>query len=111
MNLMQVLPDRALHWPEELSGPAQRYRGGEGYVVDLDAPFESAWCAGQIHKLAPAKADATPSEITLRAALGAIAEHERKRAKAGAQAATSAPKPPTADLPSVDIPKKAPAKV
>ncbi len=113
MNLMQVLPDRALHWPEDLSGPAQRYRGGEGYVVDLDAPFEAEWCAGQLHKLTAAPAGAKPSEITLRAALGLITERDRKDAKdakAGAKSA-AASKPIASDLPSVDIPKKAPVKV
>jgi hypothetical protein len=48
-----------------------RFRGGQGYVVDLDAPCEAEWCKDQLHKLEPApeatKANAIVSPLALRA--------------------------------------------
>jgi hypothetical protein len=46
-----------LYFPETFSQDF-RYRGSQGFVVDLDAPLEREWCAGQMHKLEPAP-DAT----------------------------------------------------
>lgn len=41
----------ALLWPADVFPKARRHRGGAGYVVDLDAPLEREWCAGQERKL------------------------------------------------------------
>lgn len=109
MKLMQVISGRAILWPESFTAQAQRFRGAQGYVVDLDAPCEAEWCAGQHHKLEPAPEGAVASAIESPIAKRAI---EAAMKKAGA--APPAPAKPAipADLPSVDLPnKRAPAKV
>lgn len=58
-----------LYFPAEFPQDT-RYRGREGYIVDLDAPMEREWCAGQMHKLVPApqakEADPITHPIALR---------------------------------------------
>ncbi len=51
-----------LYFPDSFNHP-ELIRGGKGYVVDLDAPFEREWCARQEYKLEPAPAKAKPSPI------------------------------------------------
>lgn len=63
MNLHAVKQGFYLHWPEDFGPTTARLRGGPGYVVDLDAPFETKWCKGQMHKLIPAEKGAKPSAI------------------------------------------------
>jgi len=50
-----------LYFPDSFP-QQQRYRGSEGFVVNLNAPLEREWCAGQLHKLeaAPKGAQAAP---------------------------------------------------
>lgn len=73
MNLYRVKGNRTkLLWPPSLPSASQ-VRGEEGYVVDLDAPLEREWCAGQMHQLEPAPDAKAPTPITMPAALNAIA--------------------------------------
>ena len=58
MNLFVVIAQRSLLWPEDFPEDT-RFRGGEGYVVDMDAPYEREWCITQEAKMRPA----TPEEI------------------------------------------------
>ena len=55
---MQVRRKCTLLWTKPLTPRTGPPRGREGYVVDLDAPFEEEWCKGQEFKLEPAP-DAT----------------------------------------------------
>lgn len=50
MNLQRVRKNCILMFPYGFP-EAARYRGGAGYIVDLDAPREDVWCAGQLWKL------------------------------------------------------------
>jgi hypothetical protein len=63
MRLMKVRDDRHLYYPDSFPRDEQ-YRGGPGYVVDMDAPFEADWCKGQEYKLIEAdpKSKASPIE-------------------------------------------------
>jgi hypothetical protein len=111
MRLMRVKKGRSLHWPENFTSADDLYRGGEGYVVDLDAPHEAEWCAGMLHVLEPAPPDvkdATP--IKQPRALRLIAAAKAAKAPAPAAAKAAEPKPVQPDLPSVDLPKKSAAK-
>lgn len=83
MNLKRVKKGEHLHWPPTIAEGDKRYRGGEGYVLDMDAPLEKQWCAGQLYKLEDAPAGAKPNELTLASALGARKLAEAKTAKAG----------------------------
>ncbi len=83
MNLKRVKKGAHLHWPTTIADGTKRYRGGEGYVLDMDAALEREWCAGQLYKLEDAPAGSVPSEITLANALGARKLAESKKAKPG----------------------------
>ena len=87
--MKQVKKGAHLHWPDALVGRESRYRGGAGYVVDLSAPMEAEWCAGQLHKLEDAPKGATPDKITL----GQAARKLQKLA-----ASKAAPKPLPAEI-------------
>ncbi len=53
-DLRRVREGFYLQWPSNVAGAASatgRARGPAGYVVDLNAPLEREWCAGQMHKL------------------------------------------------------------
>lgn len=90
-KLMQVREHCILVWPNSFESDSP-YRGGEGYVVDLDAPCESDWCGWQAEKLEPARKGAEADEI----------KHQRARMKIAAEIAKSA-------LP-VEKPAKPPAE-
>lgn len=83
-----------LNWPlsiEQNHPP----RGRKGYVVDLDAPLEREWCAGQEYKITPAPEATAANPITHPMAVRQIAAH----AKAAAQKpASSSESPADADL-------------
>jgi hypothetical protein len=100
MKLMVVKDGSHLHWPESLAGSDNRYRGGTGYVVDMDAPREVAWCAGQAYKLRPAPDGAVASKIDFAPALRAL-KAEKEKPQAAAQAPVKS-KP----LPAVDAVRK-----
>jgi hypothetical protein len=110
MDLRVVKDGRYLHFPEAFGPIENRGRGGPGHCVNLDAPFEREWCKGQEHKLEPAPKGAMPNAIVHPIALRMIRDLDAKP-KAAAPAAQPTGKPIQADLPSVDLPKKTPAKV
>jgi hypothetical protein len=64
MKLMQVKGRWTLNWPVGVADPMDPRRGPRGYVVDMDAPLERQWCAGQEYKLEPAPHGAKASPIT-----------------------------------------------
>jgi hypothetical protein len=107
MNLKRVKKDEHLHWPHSVSGSDTSYRGGPGYVLDLDAPCErDLFLKGQEHKLEPAPAGSKLTPITHAIALNAI-----KAARAKSAAPTAPAAAPIAklggELPLVDpIPKR-----
>jgi hypothetical protein len=106
MNLMQVKGRWTLNWPVGIADPMDPRRGPRGYVVDMDAPLERQWCAGQEYKLEPAPKGAKPSPIEHARALAALRDWARKNATASADPAKAkASKPIAADLPAVDLPK------
>lgn len=90
MELKRVKKGEHLHWPTTVADGEKRYRGGEGYVVDMDAALEREWCAGQLYKLEDAPNSALPSEIALPNALGARKLAEAKHAKPGPTVAEKA---------------------
>jgi len=68
-----------LYYP--ITFPEQtRYRGAEGYVVDLDAPGEREFCKGQEWKLEPAPDGSTPDAIRHPTAMKLGAEIVRREA-------------------------------
>ncbi len=72
MNLHRVKGNNTrLLWPPSLPS-ASVIRGDKGYVVDLDAPLETEWCAGQMHKLEPAPDAKAADTITMPGALNAL---------------------------------------
>ena len=118
MKLKVVKKGSHFHWPEGLGPTKDRYRGGEGTVIDLDAPFESEWCKGQEYKLEDAPAGAVPSKIEHPVALGMLGARkqaeEKRTADAAKTDATSGdaqkPKAPVGGgMPEVDDPRR-PAK-
>lgn len=116
MKLMQVKGRWILNWPPSILGTYEvPKRGTAGYVVDMDAPLEaSLFCKGQEYKLGAAPKGATASAVTHARAKQMLAEHAKKNApKVVAKAASASPsgRAIQADLPSVDLPKKTPAKV
>lgn len=102
MDLQVVKSPFALHWPDELGSDS--WRGGPGYVVNMDAPFErEKFCAGQMHKFEPAPKGAVANKIEHPAALRAIAVASKVPPAAPAALA----KPTVGgDLPPVDLPPK-----
>jgi len=52
MKLYEVIEERVLLWPSDFPDE-DRVRGLAGYIVDMDAPYESMWCAGQEAKMRP----------------------------------------------------------
>lgn len=106
MNLKQVKPGEHLHWPSSVSGSGASYRGGPGYVLDLDAPCERAmFVVGQEHKLVSAPVGLNPDPITNAVAIDAI-----KRAVAAKSSNAKPSKPEVAkvggSLPGIDLPSK-----
>lgn len=118
MALFEVKPAAQLLWPVELYESMRpdhrgvygwredmkrkrhlRVRGEEGYVVDLDAPFEAEWCKGQGKILIPlAKKRGRPksaSKIDFQPALDKIAEWEAEHGVPG--------EPSTADDVTVSV--------
>ncbi len=63
-RLMIVRPGKVLHWPPSISTGRDKLRGREGYVLDMDAPFEDEWTDGQLYKLEPADGDCEVDAIT-----------------------------------------------
>lgn len=102
MRLMKVREDRHLYYPNSFPRDEQ-YRGGPGYVVDLDAPLEASWCEGQEYKLVPADAGSKPSAIKCNHALRLLKEHAAKTSGAPATQAQPVAKV-GGSMPSVDIP-------
>jgi hypothetical protein len=103
---MRVKKGRSLHWPENFTSADDLYRGGEGYVVDLDAPHEAEWCAGMLHVLEPAPKDVTAATPIKNArALRMVNEAKRNPAPVATSTAQTASKPVQSDLPAVDLPK------
>lgn len=93
MNLRRVHGKFILFYPYSFP-ENQRFRGSAGYVVDLDAPLEAEWCAGQEYKLEPApdaKA-ATPIEHPIAARM--IREHQAANPGQQAPVAPTPPDPP-----------------
>lgn len=79
VNIKRVIAPFSLLWPTGLDA-ASKFRGAVGYVVDMDAPLEAVWCAGQEHKLEDAPPDAVADEVHNRVALTAQArEVERMK--------------------------------
>lgn len=98
MDLFIVKPGKQLCWPPDLvprpegrhseagwrnyliRHPELRVRGEEGYVVDVDAPLESEWLAGQgsmlmnVAELPPRDRPKEASPIDFPPALTALAE-------------------------------------
>jgi hypothetical protein len=72
---MQVKAGKFLHWPEDLIDDRNRLRLGAGGVIDLDAPLEVEWCAGQEYKLESAPRGARADSIRNQRALNAIRAH------------------------------------
>lgn len=103
MNLHTVKAGKFLHWPAQFELNNSRFRGAAGYVVDLDAPLEREWCAGQTHKLEPSAKGLKATTITHGPALKALQAHLSPNKK------PPAPKPEpakiAADLPPVDRPQ------
>lgn len=62
-----------LYFPRTLP-QSDLLRGGKGYVVNMNAPCEREWCAGQEWKLEPAPEATEADRITNRAALAEIAK-------------------------------------
>jgi len=90
-QLMQVRSNGCILYFPDSFPQQQRYRGSEGFVVDLDEPLERDWCDGQMHKLEPAAkgAKAAPLEdpvaIRLQKAEAARLVAEGAKPKAAAQ--------------------------
>jgi len=59
MKLKIVIEPYSLQWPEALQEASGRFRGPSGYIVDVTAPCEGAFLAGQENKLR----NLTPCEI------------------------------------------------
>lgn len=102
MNLRRVKKGEHLLWPDWLCSRDQIYRGGEGYVLDLDVLGEAKAVRGQEHKLEPAPAGSAVSKIELAQAKSYFAT-EASKPHGAASSATVMDKP----LPSVAAPKKA----
>jgi hypothetical protein len=75
-RLAKVKRNAHLHWPVGYGTNAAHYRGGEGYIVDLDGPFEDEWLEGQAFKLEPCE-EGEPSEITNGRAVAMLREHAK----------------------------------
>jgi len=92
-KLMQVRERCILVWPNAFESDSP-YRGGPGYVVDLEAPCEAEWCGWQEEKLEPAAKDAKADEIKHpRARMKIAAEVEKSAAPVVAPAKPPAEKP------------------
>lgn len=93
MRLMRVKKGRGLTWPNGFTSHEQSWRGGAGYVVDLDAPCETdLFCKGAMHVLEPAPTDVTAAtKIELPRALKTISEARKRNAAGSADAALAAP--------------------
>lgn len=79
-----------LHFPLSFDHP-ELVRGGQGYVVDLDAPLEAEWCKGQEYKLEPAPADAKPNAIIHPVARKLLLAEATRAAAAPAKGAKAKP--------------------
>lgn len=101
-NLMRVRGNGCvLYFPQSFQHP-ELLRGGRGLVVDMDAPFEREWCAGQEYKLEPAPADAVASPIRHPVARRLLAEWEAAHPEAVKPPAPPKPAPAKPALPSDD---------
>lgn len=90
-QLMQVRSNGCILYFPDTFPQQQRYRGGEGYVVDLDAPLEREWCAGQMHKLEPAAKGAKAASIEDPVALRLQKNEVARLAAEGSKPKASAP--------------------
>lgn len=98
-----------LYFPETFRDG--RYRGREGYVVDLDAPCEREWCRDQMHKLEPAPDAKAADEIKHPVALKRIREERKRLEDEGpVQSDPAAPAAPSATpIGTPSVPASAPA--
>ena len=120
MKLMRVKKGYTLHYPMRFvqNENKEHVRGREGYVVDLDGPFETTLCEGQHGKLEPVpEADMKdgspkPGEITNPKVLHLMRQAEaeaRKRAESetrskSASTDSSAAAPPPPGMPAIEKP-------
>lgn len=102
MRLMKVRPDRHLYYPDSFPRDEQ-YRGGPGYVVDMDAPFEAEWCKGQEYKFVDAEPKSSPSPIESNHGIRIISEAKRSVAEKPQLARESVKSKP---LPAVELFRK-----
>lgn len=81
-SLRVVRPGKYLHWPTSYGKGSAHARGGPGTVVDLDAPLEDVFLAGQEYKLGELDAEqlksAKPDAITNPRANGLLEELHRR---------------------------------
>jgi len=89
-RLVRVRRNQHYHWPDGYGSGEFHYRGGEGYVIDLDAPFEEDWIVGQEFKVEPVPeaeiAGAEPGEIKNPRAISMLREKRKEEGLAAKRA-------------------------
>lgn len=80
-RLVRVKRNQHLHWPMGYGTGPEKYRGGEGTVVDRDAPFEGEWLEGQEYKIedVPSGEELEVSPITNPLAIAKLAEYRKSQ--------------------------------